>query len=75
MPDIEAKGQICVYKPNVPNSEWLGQQNSMRLINQYALISEMCLITKNTVYSSTAVIAVLSMLCISTRSRVTITMY
>ena len=29
---IEVKGHICAYTQNAPNSEYLGQENGMRLI-------------------------------------------
>jgi hypothetical protein len=35
--DIEVKGHICAYTRNAPNSEYLGQQNSMRLITNMRL--------------------------------------
>ena len=34
---IEVKGHICTYGWNAPNSEWLGQQNSMRLLRNMGL--------------------------------------
>jgi hypothetical protein len=30
--DIGVKGHICAYTRNAPNSEYLGQQDGMRLI-------------------------------------------
>ena len=30
--DIEVKGHICAYTYNTTNSEYLGQENGMRLV-------------------------------------------
>ena len=50
--DIEVNGHVisvCAYMRYAPNNKWLGQQNSMHALkeyNEYALVSEMRLITR-----------------------------
>ena len=44
--DIKVKGHICTYTQNAPNNEYLGLLKWHALNNEYALISEIRLITR-----------------------------